>query len=199
MALSYPNAVELAEFLYDSGVIKSYPVDYTLYETAVSAAVAAFLRETKWDLFIAEQSDSVTDYRDWEDDYLDFEDGYVSITSVEIDGVAATEFTDYRAFPAKGSPKRSLSLFRIPNEKVTVTGRRGYCDSLPDDAYRAILSYGASLAWSQLNTLGVISSVKQGDVQYTYAQSTSAQPTNQYAQWQTYFNETVTRYKRGLV
>jgi hypothetical protein len=150
-------------------------------------------------VFLGESVDSTTDYRDWDQDYLDFDGGYVSITSVTFDGVAMTENTDYRLFPARKTPKRFMLMGRNPGQVVTIVGKKGYSAVLPDDVYRAVLSYGASLVWSQLNENGVLQSVKQGDVSYSYQQSTAQNPTNQFAQWQQLFYQTCDLYRRGLV
>jgi len=199
MATAYPTSVELAEFLYDAQVIKSFPVDYTLYDNSIKSAIDAWEKETRWNPFIAEVEDSTTDFYDFDDNMLDFKGGYISITSVAIDDVPATEFNDYRSFPAQLSPKRYLLLYSLPSRKVTVVGKRGFQADVPDDVYRAIISYGASLAWTQLKANGILQSVKQGDVSYTFMASTPQSPTNQFAQWQGLFQETVTRYKRGMI
>jgi len=195
---AYPTGIELAEFLFDSKVIDSFPVDYTLYDQAAATAKATWEKETRWPIFLGESEDSTTEFRDWDQDFLDFNGGYVSITSVAFDGIAMSENTDYRVFPANRSPKRFMLMGRNPGQVVTIVGKQGYSATLPDDVYRAVLCYGGSLVWSQHNQNGVLQSVKQGDVSYTYQQSTAQNPTNQFSQWQELFYQTCDLYRRGL-
>lgn len=199
--MPYPTAVELAEFCVDAKLISGFPVDYTPYERAISAAIATWESDTGWTPFISAGSDDedvTRTYRRWTTGtMLDFQGGYVSITSVTFDDEAtpAVDQTDYYCEPEYGSPKRWMRFLRLPS-KVTIVGKPGYSADCPSDVKQALLSSAAAKISTLLNDIGQIVEIRQGDVGYKYAQGNADNPTTQYAQWMADYKGLVARYSR---
>lgn len=196
--MPYPTSLELAEFCVDANLIEGFPTDYTSYETAIAAAVKTWEQRTGWSPFLAPAEDESRVYREWQPAFLDLKGGYVSITSVTYDDEATpgTVNLDYDLKPDGGSPTRWLKLWRLPARKITVVGKPGYATDCPADVKRALLCYGAAQVATLLNGTGQVVSIRQGDVQYTYAQGGADNPTTQYAQWSLEFNQAVKAYSR---
>jgi hypothetical protein len=196
--MSYPTSVELAEFAVDAKLIEGFPTDYTAYDRAIEAAIAAWEGATQWSPFLAPAEDDEREYRCWLGGLLDLQGGYASIESVTYDdeAIPATEWTDYEVRPRGSTPVRWLQLLRFPAAKLTVVGKPGYAADCPADVEQAILAFGAAQVATLLNGTGQIVEVRQGEVSYKYAVGSSAQPTTQYSQWLTLFNATVARYSR---
>lgn len=196
--MPYPTYLELAEFCVDAGLIEGFPTDYAPYETAIAAAVSTWEQRTGWRPFLAPAEDETKIYREWQPAFLDLKGGFVSITSVTYDDEATpgTVNLDYDLKPDGGSPTRWLKLWRLPSRRITVVGKPGYATECPDDVRRALLAYGAAQVATLLNGTGQVVSIKQGDVQYTYAPGGADNPTTQYAQWTLELNQAVKAYSR---
>lgn len=196
--MPYPTYLELAEFAVDAGLIEGFPTDYAPYESAIAAAISTWEQRTAWSPFLAPEEDETKVYREWQTPILDLRGGYVSITSVTFDDEVAPGVvdTDFEFKPDGGSPIRFLKLWRLPARKITVVGRPGYAADCPADVKRALLAYGAAQVATLLNGTGQVVSIRQGDVQYTYAQGGADNPTTQYAQWSLEFNQAVKNYSR---
>lgn len=196
--MPYPTSVELAEFCVDARLIEGFPTDYTPYETAITAAIAKWEQLTGWKPFLAPAEDESRIYREWQPALLDLKGGYVSITSVTFDdeGTPGTVNLDYDLKPDGSTPTRWLRLWRLPARKITVVGRPGYAVDCPADVRKALLAYGAAQVATLLNGTGQLVSIRQGDVQYTYAPGGADNPTTQYAQWHLEFSQAAKAYSR---
>lgn len=196
--MPYPTSVELAEFCVDAKLIEGFPTDYTPYEAAISAACSKWEQLTGWKPFVAPESDESRVYREWQPGILDLRGGYVSIASVTYDDEPTPRslYDDYEPKPDGGTPVRYLRLWTLPSTKVTVVGKPGYAADCPADVRRALMAYGAAQVATLLNGTGQVVSIKQGDVQYSYAQGGADNPTTQYAQWNLEFSQAAKAYSR---
>lgn len=196
--MAWPTYLELAEFCVDAQLIDGFPTDYTLYETAIAAAIAKWQQLTGWKPFLAPAEDESRVYREWTPSMLDLRGGYVSITSITYDTESspAVLHEDFELKPDGGSPTRFLRLWRLPSRYVTVVGKPGYSTECPDDVRRAILAYGASQVAKFFEPNGPVTRIRQGDVEYQYAYSGSDNPTSQASQWSLEFHQTAKTYSR---
>lgn len=111
---------------------------------------------------------------------LDLRNGYVEITSVkvfQVDGAGGTTLTlgstGYQPWPQDAPYRRLLLAFYVsgmPNT-IEVIGRRGYSDSIPADAWKALYDVVVARV-AQEQSGGDVSKMKQGPVEMTYTTST---------------------------
>lgn len=198
----YPTEQELAEFCIDAKLIPGFPVDFTPYFTAIESAISNWEKTTGWQPFLnLDEDDTDRVFRHLTGSLCDFNGGFASIDEIKYDDdtEAATEHDDYVLYPEHSYPKRFLKCLTFPSRKITVTGKFGYCIELPDDVKQAILAFGAAQVATQLNGTGQMVKIKQGDVEYQYAEGSSVNPTTQYAQWTTQFKTVAARYRKGAM
>lgn len=169
----------------------------------VAGAVDEWHRVTGWNPFLAAAGTTTLQY-DPTNAYTLRTAAFFTVTGVTVNGVAKAEETDYWPIPYDGQtlgvPIIGLR-FRDPltgePRTISVTGRRGYDDTIPLDAWMAVLNLAiAKTLTYSAGTVGPVSELEQGLVKVKY-QSGEGQSTisNLTAQ----FKKTARRYKRADV
>lgn len=134
-------------------------------ENLREAAIADFEYQTKWSPFLAVPAN--VQFSGTDSTYLMLKGGFTQIYSVQVNG-EPTEA--YRPFTATTGPIRALEfsgrLCRA--DVVSVSGMRGYTESVPEIVNAGICGYvAAKMEEQKLVGMGLISDIKQGDVQYS--------------------------------
>lgn len=145
---------------------------------AVNAAKDAFEHFTGWRPFLADAS-ATTWYFDSSEinGDLSFDGGFVTVTGVTIGGTLQTLNTNYtlepRNAPNLGQPYTRLNLrtggygwgtgayYGTAPNSIAVTGRRGYCTTIPGDAWQAVQEYASVILLASIENLQSIASISQ--------------------------------------
>lgn len=203
-----PTAYDLERFLIASGMIGLTPsvreqyLDLTL---AIDAAYKDFQRDTKISPFFAETSDS-TKYYSINGPYVQLHP-YHSITSVymgrkhETTSEAKTAVTDYEfVYDEETIVGLELGSYYYDGGKIGITGKRGWSDDFPADAFQAILAQASGVHLQPSISAAIHSGAikwQEGDVSEQYgamgAYSASVD------KWASTYMNTVNRYKRVQV
>lgn len=169
----YPTAADLQVFLTGAKILSNPPANTQKLidlDQAIAQAIATWEIETRYKPFLAETGDS-TLYYNSEGGVTDLQGGYVSISSVVVNTVAKVGNQDFRPEPInaiqKGEPYTRLNWgfingifpqfsgtfpiftgveFPQPGQvgAVAVTGKRGYANPLPADAWQSVLNLGGA-------------------------------------------------------
>lgn len=202
----YPTAEDLAERIRGLGIIDEDQLLALRLDTKISAAVTTWEQDTGHQPFLAAAADSTRTFdpprtrkRLW------LSCGLASLTSLTVTGAAMTEGVDFYTYPdnatAQGLPILGIE-FTYPATGlprcVAITGRWGYCTTLPEDAREAILTRALMLCHPEL-ALG-ISAGLQGIKDATFATNYGAAPlSSELATWKQEYKAAVAGCKRYTV
>lgn len=198
---AYPTAAELTARLEDQGV--RVPVGL---ENFLLSTIQVFEESTGFRPFLGYGA-SAEDYTfdpPETNELMSLLGGFWEIESVEIDGRAFTETTDYILRPLDavhlGRGWDVIEFLRHPGTKrasIVINGKRGYAENLPVDAYEGIIA-GASAVCIAPSLLGVIarpSMIKQGQFQI----SGSGEMADKAVVYAELFASTVSKYRRNEI
>lgn len=208
--MGYPTQTDLKNFVKGQGLgIDPTASPYTFWDWAgaASAASSEFERAVRWFPFLASGSDSSRTFNAPVPNFTDLPrlelgGGLVSLTSVTVSGNAVVSpyvQTKPDNATAKGLPITALAFWRKPFPAlplcVSVTGNWGFCATLPDDVFQAVLRRAAQLlmAESLLSVSGVTSKWKEGDVEQQTGTDSVKLAVQSYEQA---FERVVVRYRR---
>jgi hypothetical protein len=177
---AWPTNTELTAYLPTIGVTATIPT--ATQDDSIAEALNVAARELGFWPYLAE--DTAQDYlldpprRSW----LDLRANFFSIVSVELDGTALTINEDFWPTPADG-PYTGLELATPwcgDPQTITVNGKRGVSDVIPDDLYRAVLRYAAGAIYEEQMmagtvALGPVVEVEQRDMRKKFAGGSAAQ------------------------
>ncbi len=208
---AYPVSTDLDAFLTAAGI------DPTGLPTgaAIESAVASFEQDTGRLPFLNAGGSSTPRYFDppvGPSLVLDLNADVVSVSDVSINGKGQVADTNYWLEPYNnGAVNRPYYLIRfnayfwvlrwqvnLPQWKksIVVTGVWGYCTSLPNDVWEALLQKGAAILIPQISVLqsdGVKGS-DIGDLKIDYGDAGDLM--KQGNAWSAFYQMTVNRYKR---
>ncbi len=209
--MGYPTTQNLKDFLEGSRLIEdtsASPYDLLDYAGAVAGAEEFFENSVKWFPFLSSGSAStrlfdppINNGRDYP--YLSLQGGLTALTSVSISGTTL-DTSQYFSCPtntlAKGRPITGIEFYRVYYvaslpRSVSVIGKWGYCDTLPDSVFNAVLHYAASTLLASVS-FGVsqgLAGKKEGDEEWRYGNDDFKMGADM---WAKEFQEVVRRYQR---
>ena len=172
----YPLMADVRNLLMSSAFWPTDANKQVLAEEQASigalAVGAEWERRTGWTPFLADAAAS-TWYWDYTDPYgeLSFDGGFVSVSSVTINGTAQTLNTQYVLEPRNagniGRPYTHLNMrygystmtYPSTANAIAVTGRRGFCTTLPADVWQTLQDAAALIALTSVENLQSIASI----------------------------------------
>lgn len=183
----YPQPLDIERKLFSAG-LWTYPasteqslIDLT---SIAGAAVNAWEQLTGYTPFLADTVDTTWYFNTDGSRCVDLKGGFTSITSVSVNGQAATLNTDYRKMPLNGGVTTYLqfdsyygrfwSLFSaLPAQSapIAVVGKRGRVATLNEAQWQAILALAAMDVAVEVERLfadGSIKSWKSGTTEEVY-------------------------------
>jgi hypothetical protein len=183
----WPELDDVVGRLEDMGMTP--PSDDTIAQV-ILACIAAWERMTGYDPFLADAEDSTWLFQPRDSCVVDFDHddgpgGFVSITSVTVaktyaspTGNVQVAGRDYQLKPANAVNKGKPYTYLLSKAwewdggeaSVQVIGRAGYTDTVPADAWEAVMRCILSLLLpvSQMTATGGASSIKQGPVEWKF-------------------------------
>lgn len=208
MPRTVPTAMDLERFLFASGMIAATPTvqqHYLDLELAIDAAYEDFQRDTKIKPFFAELTNS-TKYYNSQGPYVQIHP-YFTIDRVTTGGTfetsseGRTQVTDYQlVYDGDTVIALQFGSYYYSSGRIGITGRRGWSDDFPADAFRAILGQAAGVHLAD----SIIAAINNGAIKWTEG-DVSEEYGSQGAysvsveKWASYFMNTVNRYKRVQV
>lgn len=213
--MPYPTASDFRAFLAHAGIVAGGDLNH---QQAIDAAIDWWEDYTQWHPFLSGTAEASKRYDPPEGYFLDLgrsngPGGYVSISAVAYSVIGAsgagspmTEWTDYYLHYHRN--RTTIIGLDFQNRQsgdrrtIKVTGIEGFCSTLPDDVFQAILRHAAAESQPQLaiwvtatdsQTPG-LQSWREGDVQETYGDNPMSA---QGLLWRKQADMTANRYRRA--
>lgn len=173
MPTAYPTSSEVQTKCTEQGI--TAPSDIA---GILAGVISDFELRTGFKPFKADDADTTWNFDPpWmaKDRTLDLQGGFVTITSIEIDGVAV-DSDDYIKLPINASDEsKGWTEIRFEDHpgfvgaSVEIVGRRGLYTSIPYDVFQAILDEVVGrCSMTGASASNDIQSVKQGQMSVTY-------------------------------
>jgi hypothetical protein len=199
MALTaYPTSAEVSARLTAEGINVPANVGYI-----TEAAISRFESLTGYIPFLGDAAPTSWTYDPpLNTPFMSLDGGFWDVDSIVVDGTTFTLNDDYILLPlnaaGRGRGWDAVEFRKHPGTErisVVVTGKRGYAEELPYDAYEAIMSLAIamSVAPSLQGTFGAFSRIKQGSVEVEGGNAEESSKASMYAKQ---FMSVVTKYKR---
>lgn len=157
--MAYPTDEEVAAFC---GV-----TDPSTLSALRLSVIAEFERRAGWAHFLSTPGTRYFSCAGDPDLWLDC--GLLAVSSLEVDGVAMVENTDYELWPYNARPAKKIRFRSVPHcepRGIVVTGEWGYAAACPPDVRLAIMN--ACRAASEDASSGGAVRITQGPVTIDY-------------------------------
>jgi hypothetical protein len=221
---AYPTSTELSSYLVGTGLVSSTVAATLSLTDKAAAASSGWEEATGWHPFIKDSSDVARRFDPpgpnrghgiwwprggkW---VLTLPAGLLTVTSIVTGysasstnpqaGTAQVVEDDYWLLPddapLKNRPYTQVEFATCQwgeARSIRITGKWGYCETIPEDAWQAILQYGALLAAPDLAgqlTGGLLEWTEEAHERY------AEKPLAHWIdQWQKTFDRAVARYQR---
>jgi len=200
---AYPIEADVASFFTDQGITAPTGLDKYL-----AAAIARFEKETGYKPFLgaAEETTVLFDAPAW-DGVLDLRGGFwdiSAITTSNYPGLTARTIdldTEVQLLPLEADGTELgyneirflVRVVELPGS-VRITGKRGYAEKLPDDAWQAIIEGAAAMAFLKTVGTGAVKREEIGTHKVEYDLTTAWN--NKHESWSDTFDGTIARYRR---
>jgi hypothetical protein len=223
---AYPSASNLQSYLNSLGLLTTAQVAALNLTDRIAAATDAWEEETGWHPFIKDTSDVSRQFTPPGPNrkpgltgrgggyVLDLDCGLLTVTSI-VTGYSASPTSpsagttevaedDYWLLP-EGAPLENRPYTQVEfaasiwgqARSIRITGKWGFCSTLPDDAFQAILRMGALQTADELVALrtgGMIEWEEEARERY------GENPLGKYLErWQSDWDRAVMRYRRIVV
>ncbi len=224
---TYPTGDDLTTYLTSLGIVATDAAMTALnLDVKAAAASSAWETQTRWKPFLSAPGTRYfdapglaggTNWGAWMGGRrrLFLEGGLLSVTSVTINltlvnttGLDRTLNYDYwlrpQTAPYESEPYTFVE-FRAPvygePNSVKIVGSWGYATAVPDDAWQAILQYGALLTYPELS-LGIskgLYSMRDLNFEIRYGGAGLMPLALEMKQWQAVWNAALLNYRRPLI
>lgn len=177
---AWPTTTELTNRLTGLGVT-TIPTGVVLQDE-IDKAVAVLEQVSGQSPFLMEDSAGVFKYSPPSSDWLDLKGRWATITEVSVDGEVQVENTDYYLLPYDGPYRMIRFCGNLTGDPLTVsvTGKRGYSDTIPLDVWLAVLDYAAATVYETAQASGAVmtgpvSEIQQDSVKLKFAGGSMAE------------------------
>lgn len=209
MPSAYPTANDLQTYLTNAGL---YDADQHPDLDALSkAAATAWERVTGWIPFLSSGTDAARTFivqprrtdnylPRWASRRLFLQAGILSVTSITVNGTALTQGEDWDFLPRTGAemaPPYTDIWLNCALAPVVITGKWGYCETLPDDVRQIILQAAAQAAFPQIEfaSTGGVQSVQTLTAKVTFSGSNGSTFARTAVNWDSIYRDAVLDYK----